>query len=346
MKRGIARFSKLFVSLSCLCYPCLAQQQQVADIADMVTAETSTALDLGLQFLAQRQLDDGSFGTMGYSRNVAVCALAGLAFQASGSTPQRGPYAEYIDRCIEYVMAHTSESGFIAAPDAMSRGPMYGHGFALLFLCENHGMAAQPELRNKISRAVEVIVRSQNDEGGWRYQPEPSDADISVTVCQMMALRAARNAGIAVPQQTIKRGLKYVKDCQNQDGGFRYMLQPNESQSQFARSAAALVAILHAGEYQSEQLQRGLGYVRQFKPGQNRSGDPSYYFYGHYYAAQAMWHTGGEPWKEWFPAVRDELIARQRGNGSWVASICPEYGTAMACIVLQIPNNSLPILQR
>ena len=59
-----------------------------------------------------------------------------------------------------------------------------------------------------------------------------------------------------------------------------------------------------------------------------------------------MWIKGGAYWREWFPAVRDELIARQRADGSWMDSICPEYGTAMATIILQMPNNYLPIFQR
>jgi len=72
----------------------------------------------------------------------------------------------------------------------------------------------------------------------------------------------------------------------------------------------------------------------------------SHYFYGHYYAVQAMWHAGGDYWRRWFPAIREELISRQRPDGSWMDSICQEYGTAMACIILQVPNNYLPIFQR
>ena len=59
-----------------------------------------------------------------------------------------------------------------------------------------------------------------------------------------------------------------------------------------------------------------------------------------------MWQAGGERWHRWYPAVRDELIARQRDDGSWLASEGNECATAMACIVLQMPNNYLPIFQR
>ena len=313
----------------------------------LLTAEANQAIDRGLKFLAERQLEDGSLGTSGYARNVGVCSLAGMSFLASGSTPGRGPYAHEIDLCIEYLLEQTGAAGFIAAPGATSRGPMYGHGFATLFLCEAYGMAEQRELRDRLSEAIEVIVGAQNAEGGWRYQPEPKDADLSVTVCQVMALRAARNAGIAVPRETIDRSIAYVKACQNDDGGFRYMLSAGQNQvSQFARSAAGVVALQNAGIYDGEEIESGLRYLEQFLPGKKQVGRDVFYFYGQYYAAQAMWHAGGEHWQQWFPAIRDELVARQRSDGSWMDAICAEYGTAMACIVLQVPNNYLPILQR
>ena len=313
----------------------------------LLTDEATEAVNRGLNFLAERQLEDGSFGTSGYARNVGVCSLAGMSFLASGSTPGRGPYAKQIDLCIAYLLEQTSPAGFIAAPGATSRGPMYGHGFAALFLCEAYGMAEQPELRDRLSEAIEVIVSAQNAEGGWRYQPEPKDADLSVSVCQVMALRAARNAGIAVPRETIDRAIAYVKACQNEDGGFRYMLSAEPTQgSQFARSAAGVVALYNAGVYEGPEIENGLSYLEQFRPGTRQSGRDAFYFYAHYYAVQAMWHAGGAHWQEWFPAIRDELVARQQNNGSWMDAICAEYGTAMACIVLEVPNNYLPILQR
>jgi hypothetical protein len=59
-----------------------------------------------------------------------------------------------------------------------------------------------------------------------------------------------------------------------------------------------------------------------------------------------MWTAGGQYWTEWFPAVRKELLDRQTADGSWLDQICSHYATAMACIILQVPNNYLPILQK
>ena len=73
----------------------------------------------------------------------------------------------------------------------------------------------------------------------------------------------------------------------------------------------------------------------------------SYFFYGHYYAVQAMWQAGGDRFARWYTAVRDDLISRQRDDGSWqAAQEGNDCATAMACIVLEIPNNYLPIFQR
>ncbi|MCA9247457.1 MAG: terpene cyclase/mutase family protein [Planctomycetales bacterium] len=312
--------------------------------AETVTPAADEAIRRGLDFLATRQHDDGSFGSGGYTRNIAVCALGGLAFMASGSTPGRGPYGENARRVLSFVLDNAQDSGFLSVAGATSHGPMYGHGFATLYLAEAYGMTMREDIRPKLAKAVKLIVQTQNSDGGWRYQPQPRDADLSVTVCQVMALRAARNAGIFVPTETIDRCIEYVKRSQNPDGGFMYMIQGG--QSAFPRSAAGIVALQSAGIYEGAEIESGLKYLMQHIPRGEAFNRESHYFYGHYYTVQAMWHAGGEHWTQWYPAIRDALISRQRDDGSWMDSICQEYGTAMACIILQIPNNLLPIFQR
>ena len=223
---------------------------------------------------------------------------------------------------------------------------MYGHGFATLFLAEVYGMTPRKEVRDALKSATQLIINSQNKEGGWRYLPESTDADVSVTVCQMMALRAARNCGIAVPKTTVDQCVEYVRKCQNADGGFRYQLV-GPPRSDFPRSAAGVVVLYNAGVTEGRDLERGLAYLFRSPP----KGDPfrpdSHYFYGQYYAVQAMWHAGDDRWQRWYPAIRDELVHRQMLDGSWSdATINPEYATAMACIILQMPNNVIPIFQR
>lgn len=325
---------------------------------DMITPAAQQAIDLGLAYLARSQHRDGSFGSGQYQGNVAVTSLAALAMMAGGSQVGRGPYGDVVLRALIYVLDQEDPNipGYLHARQGNGHGPMYGHGFGTLFLAEAHGMVHDRELRERLHgtlrRCVKLIINSQNAEGGWRYLPERRDADISVTICQIMALRAARNAGIYVPKSTVDHCIKYVKLCQDlREGGFRYMAQGG--QPAFARTAAGVVALYSAGVYKGPEIEAGLRYLMNHKPVPGhlqRSIHSLHYFYGHYYAVQAMWTAGGRYWQEWYPAIREELINhpdRQRSNGCWYdPRICNDYGTAMACIILQVPNNYLPILQK
>lgn len=316
---------------------------------EMITPETDQSINKGLAYLARVQREDGSFGTGIYASNVGVTALSGMAFLAAGHTPDRGKYGEVVSKTVQFLLSRSRASGLIIEPKSRSHGPMYGHGFATLFLAEVYGMLSDKEqsteLRTKLKKAVELIVNSQNEEGGWRYNPIPKEADMSVTVCQIMALRAARNSGIHVPKTTIDRCIEYVKKCQNPDGGFSYQLNQRR-ESEFPRSAAGIVALYSAGLYDAQEIESAVDYVNKFL---NRQ-ISTHYYYGHYYAVQAMWFHGGESWKQWYPFIRQELIKNQnQKEGYWDhhdQHICNEYRTAMACLILQLPNQYLPIFNR
>ncbi len=319
------------------------------DSRALVTPKAEASIAAGLKFLAIEQHPDGAFGNrFQYRKNVGVSGLAGLAFLASGSTPGRGPYGEQVSRTLDYVLSCSQTSGFITEPGSPDRyhGPMYGHGFATLFLAEAYGTTPRDDVGDALRRAVRLIVDTQNDRGGWRYNPRVETADISVTVCQAMALRAARNAGISVPKETIDRIVSYIEQMQNNDGGFKYQML-RASRSDFPRSAAAVVALYTSGVHEGEVIDRGLQYLKPFQPSGGISRSVEHYYYGQYYAVQAAWHAGGDFWLQWYPAVRDELLEEQNPDGSWPETwIGPEYATAMSLLVLQMPNNLLPIFER
>lgn len=307
-----------------------------------ITSPLRQAVDQGLSYLASVQEDDGSYRAERYGRHVGVTALACLAFMADGHLPERGAYGQHVERGLEFVIRSAHETGLIAAQT--SHGPMYGHGFATLFLGEIYGMTGHPRVREVLIKAVHLITTTQNPEGGWRYHPRPFDADISVTICQIMALRSARNAGIKVPKDTIDRAVAYVRQCQSPtDGGFRYML--HSGGSAFPRSAAGVASLYYAGVYEDEALTKGLEYLLRHGRGLPEGGF-GHYYYGHYYAVQAMYLAGGHYWQEWFPAIRESLLERQESSGYWPSDHGNAYGTSMALLILQIPNRLLPIFQR
>lgn len=307
-----------------------------------ITSRSRQAVERGLTFLGQSQADDGSYSAERYGRHVGVTALACMAFMADGHLPGRGVYGAQVERGLDFVVRNAHETGLIAAET--SHGPMYGHGFATLFLGEIYGMAGDPRVREVLIKAVHLITTTQNPEGGWRYHPRPFDADISVTICQIMALRSARNAGITVPKQTIDRAIAYVRQCQNPtDGGFRYML--NSGGSAFPRSAAGVASLYYAGVYEDEAVTKGLEYLLR-QGGQLSKSGFGHYYYGHYYAVQALYLAGGHYWRQWFPQIRENLLDRQKPSGEWSSDHGGAYGTSMALLILQVPNRLLPIFQR
>jgi len=313
-------------------------------LEELVTPETRRAIDRGLAYLAKKQERNGSargaFGTSNYSGSVGICGLGGLAFMAGGSTPGSGPYGREVDACADFIARNTDAKGYIAGASG-GVGNMYGHGFAALCLSQVYGMTRNEEVGDALRRAVACILASQSDEGGWRYQPVKSSADLSVTVCQIMALRAARDAGVNVPDSVRDKCIEYVKKSQNVDGSFRYTLQGGHST--FALTAAGLVSLYSAGIYDGKAIETGLQFLKR----REKQVERHYYYYAHYYAVQAMWHAGGKWWNDWYPNIRQELLASQSDGGAWIEpSYGNEFATAMACIILQMPYDMLPIFAR
>ena len=328
-----------------------AQPNQVR--GDEITINQRQAVEKGLAWLADHQAPDGSFGGAS-GAHAAVTALAGLAFMEAGNLPGRGKYADNVSHCLRFILDSCQESGLIASDQ--TQGPMYGHGFATLFLGEVYGMTGDDTVKEKLQKAVSLIEHCQSTQpgnaGGWRYQPVPFDADISVTICQVMALRAARDAGIKVEKDTIDNAIRYVRSCQNPDGGFSYMARMGGGGgSGFARSAAGVASLYYAGVFEGDDLERGLKYIKQFIPGHPQRVGPNgeqmdmegHYYYGNYYAVQAMFLAGGDYWADWYPAIRDQLISRQSPPGNWSGDFSDDYATSMALIILQMPNRYLPV---
>ena len=177
-------------------------------LGNEITPQQQRAVERGLAYLASRQTREGAFGGGGgaYGRHAGITALGGLAFMSAGNLPGRGRYGDNVQKCLDFILGAVQPTGLIASDQ--SHGAMYGHGFAALFLAEVYGMTGDDAVKDKLQKSITLIVKVQNKEGGWRYQPVPLDADISVTIAQVMALRAARDAGIKVPKETIDAAVR------------------------------------------------------------------------------------------------------------------------------------------
>lgn len=302
-----------------------------------LSPEAEAAITRGIEFLAKNQNKDGSWGER---YKPAVTALALMAFMVKGQFPERGRHGARLDRAVSYLLKQGEQSsGYFGT----SRHGMYEHGLATLALSEVWGMTEREGVRDALKRAVLIILGSQNGEGGWRYHPQPVDADISVTVMQIVALASAQEAGILVPAQVIRKAVRYVKSCHNKSsGGIGYTR--GGGSVKFSSTAAGVMSLLMCGERDAKEAERGLAYLERLPDSTFEK--TSFYFYGHYYAIQAMYQAGEEHYQAWYPRIQKALLAKQRKDGSWSASYSSAYGTAMAILILGVPYRFLPIYQR
>jgi len=347
------------------------------DAPIVVTPEHSRAVERGLAWLADTQNDDGSWtAKIGFKLNtgyeytatdkghVGVTALAGMGFLAGGYLPGRGEYGDVVSKCLDFVLSCVQDDGYIT--HAGTR--MYSHAFATLFLAEIYGMTHRADIKAKLQLAVDFIVKSQNEEGGWRYEPYAVGSDMSIVVCQVLALRAARNIGIRVPKSVVDKAARYVVDSavteeslrhqfvgvsyKNEIGSFHYQRQDG-SRSSFPLTAAGVTALYGAGVYSDAAIDDGIRYLRanlgmfnQMRA--RRDGGHYFFWYGHYYGVQAMYTAGQDAWDSYFTVVREELLRMQESDGAWPNPTGPgrPFGTAMAVLILEIPYRFLPIFQR
>jgi hypothetical protein len=340
-----------------LAAPTGAQEREVRLYTGDFDARARESVDRGLAWLASRQAQSGAwFNRVGYklyddyygeeNESVDVTALSCMAFVAGGSVPGRGKYGLNVERGVRWLLSKVrEEDGYIT--HAGSR--MYSHAFATMFLAEIYGMTRREDVKRSLRHAVDLIVQSQNREGGWRYQPIPVDADLSVTVSTLQALRAARNVGIAVPLETIRHATLYVARCWR-SSGYTYQSMSdygmNDTRVSFALTACGIVALYSAGQYDSQEVRTALGVLPLHMGAVSRSPTKLHYFYGHYYACQANYMAGGIHWAGYFRRAKAEFLRHQEPDGGWKDEVGRTYATAMACIVLQMPCEYLPIFQK
>lgn len=298
------------------------------------------AVAAGLGWLAREQAEDGSWVSERYPASLGLTGLALLAFLADGNVPYEGEHAKVVDRALAFAIESTH-------PDVLclerNRHEMYDHGLALLALAQAYGMTQRPEIRALVERGVGLTVRCQAADGGWGYVAISKSQDLSLSCMQLMGLRAARAAGLNVPEYTIEAGLDYaLRNCHDPvSGGLGY----DDALPRFSMTACGVVTLQACGKLAVTDpvVRGGLEYLLREKP--SFEPDTQYwYYYGCYYAAQAAFQAGGRTWRELYPALVEELLAEQRADGSWEGQGEDQLmATSMAVIVLCIPKRYLPI---
>ena len=311
------------------------------------------AIVRALDFLAAAQLPEGAWRSDSYGECTASTSLACMAFMSAGHTPGEGPYGDMLNKGIRWVMSRQEDNGMLVAK--RSHGPMYSHGISTLMLAEAIGMVDEAQaklLKRSLERAVRLILDSQAYEkdhrhkGGWRYQTDSRDSDLSVTGWQVMALRAAKDVGCDVPAEAIDKAVAYVKECSTKDyRGFGY--QPGSGATP-TLTGVGITCLEVCGAHDTEEARGG---AKWLKDNPLRI-DSNYCYYGIYYTGVGLFKLGGEYAEQSHANLCKLLLPIQGADGSWnpehgsERGVGKSYGTALAILGLAIEYRYLPIYQR
>lgn len=332
---------------------------------DLRTDEVDRAVEKANRFLLKHQRADGAITDRQY--DTTMTALSIMALASAGATPST-PSTEgaAVRRALDFVLQpdRQDKDGYYGNKDG-SR--MYGHGIISLMLTEMIGMGATLEqdalIEKRCQAALDLILSAQKQPkasqyaGGWRYTPNSNDADLSVSVWQVMALRSAKNDGLRVPASAIEEAVAYLQrsftsrlDSSGKPteaiAGFSYL--PDNNSPSFAMTAAGLLAMQVCGQYESPLVAGAADWLLENPP----KWDERFFFYGTYYYAQGMHQRGGEHAHTAEQTVRQFLLGKQDADGSWTAPSGEEagagkvYATCMGVLSLSVKYHYLPIYQR
>lgn len=301
---------------------------------DPIPPQVDAMYERGLAYLAKNQNARGSWDdSMG--SEPGVVALCVISFLAHGEDPNNGPYAKNISKGIDYLISQqNSTNGYIG-------NSMYNHGFSTLALAEAYGCVENPKIAPALQKCVELIISAQkrNNSKAWRYTPDSTDADTTVSGCQLVALYAARNAGLPVPDEALKNGLAYMARCRGADGGYGYTSAggPKPTLTAIGVLCLSLAKDKEGKGYQSsvEYLRKNLNYR-----------DRHYPYYFEYYMSQALFHAEPETWNDWNARNIRYLSTIQTRDGSWPGNKGQSFNTAGALLSLALNYRFLPIYEK
>ncbi len=176
-----------------------------AAAADPAIGKLDESAGRGLAYLASQQHEDGSFdadlktgAADSLKPQLATTALSLLAFLAEGHMPDMGRYGVAVRGAVDFLISKVPDDGYVGSIDA-SR--MYGQAIVTLALAEVYGVEAVPDKRRQeraaLRKLLSVILKAQDASkgepyaGGWRYEPNAADSDISLSGWNALALRSA-----------------------------------------------------------------------------------------------------------------------------------------------------------
>ncbi|MHB1555843.1 MAG: prenyltransferase/squalene oxidase repeat-containing protein [Isosphaeraceae bacterium] len=315
---------------------------------DVIPRDVRELYDRGLQYLVKTQSEAGDW--QGGQQGPGITGMCLMVMLASGEDPNFGPYSNNVRKALRSIInAQDAQTGIIGNAHGM-----YHHGFAMLGLSEAYGAVDERTLwpggkgPRSIGQALELAVRAaitsqkKNPNGAWRYSPDATDADTSVSGAIFVGLLAARNAGIEVPDESINQAIAYYVSMTSPSGEVAYSGGLGGFGESQARSSIACLVYAVARRKDLKQYRATLDYLKQ----RLEQTAMSYPEYARYYEAQALFQGDITAWEKWNKLLIRQLKQAQQADGSIPGQFGNDVGTAMSMLALALNYRFLPIYER
>ena len=329
-------------------------QAPAVRFGEVVPRDVREIYEKGLQYLLVNQTEAGDWKGGG-EQGPGVTGLCLMVLLASGEDPNFGLYSNNVRRALRNIISgQDGSTGFFGGH--LGHSSMYNHGFAMLGLAEAYGAVDDRTLwagnepnRRSIGQSLELAVRAaitsqkKNPLGGWRYSPDATDADTSVSGAVLVGLLAARNAGIEVPDEAIDKALNYFVKMTSPSGQVGYSGGFGGFDESFARISIATLVYSVGRRKDLSQFKATLGYLTARLENVSQQNWPEY---TRYYQAQALFQGDVEAWEKWNKLLVRQLKQVQMADGSIPGQMGATLGTSMSCLALALNYRFLPIYER
>lgn len=249
----------------------------------------------------------------------------------------------------------------------------WGYTYGLAMLLQLKAVNAVPkEMSEQVEKTITGFIDSiQRTEiakvGGWNYARGPGKDAVSppspfMTAPTLQALFQARKLGYAVDDAVVNRALDTLSAARTPSGSFRYAGIDGDKSNEpvpgaVGRMLAGEVTLHLAGRTSVTNIRGAVDAFivhwewlnkRRAQQGTHMppySIAPYYFYYAHFYAAQAVELLPENERAEYRRRINDLLFSTRSPNGTWNDRVFPRsanYGTAMSIMALMMPTAPRP----
>ena len=320
---------------------------------------TETAIMKGLNWLKSVQDEDGGWGkkdkddtgkpVAGQKASPiyrdAMTGMALLAYLGHCELQDSPTFGPTVQKGIDFLTSTPPDK-----PLGAGNYGSYSHPIRTYALCEAYTMTKIPKLKEYAKRASEVIIKGQNESGGWAYgygKGPVAHTDLSVTGWNIQALKAAALTGISIDglDASMDKAAAYTKRCQDKTGKFAYKEGSGGKPSLTGTGVLCLQIWKNAN---SKEAQLGLDWIIANQKKEWKAID----VYEWYYHAQACFQAtgvsgGSKYWRAWNKEFQQIVCGAQATDGHWphgkhFHGDTDIYRTTMTILMLEVYYRYMP----